>query len=97
MPIRYHLDEHVESAVAEGLRRRGIDVTTTVKAGLQGAEDPAHLAFALTAKPGDRSRSADNEFACAPPGLICTARQLLGLKPQARCVRRFAADGGPLR
>src|SRR5262245_16523887 len=46
--IRFHLDEHVPLAVAEGLRRRGIDVTTAADAGLLGAEDVEHLAFALS-------------------------------------------------
>ena len=44
--IRFHLDEHVPSAVAIGLRRRGIDVTTTIDAGLAGAGDQQHVAFA---------------------------------------------------
>jgi len=44
--IRYHLDEHVGPAVAEGLRQRGVDVTTTVGAGLAGAADEDQLAFA---------------------------------------------------
>lgn len=44
--IRFHLDEHVDPAVAEGLRRRGIDVTTTEDAGLSGAGDPLHIDFA---------------------------------------------------
>ncbi len=48
MPIRFHLDEHIPSAVAAGLRRRNIDVTTSVEAGLVGADDPAQLAFATT-------------------------------------------------
>jgi predicted nuclease of predicted toxin-antitoxin system len=43
--IRFHLDEHVASAVADGLRRRGIDVTTTADAGLLGAADTDLLAF----------------------------------------------------
>ena len=34
MAIRFHLDEHVDGAVAVGLRRRNIDVTTTAQAGL---------------------------------------------------------------
>ena len=46
MEIRYHLDEHVDPAVAEGLRQRGVDVTTTVEAELTGAPDVAQLAFA---------------------------------------------------
>jgi len=44
--MRFHLDEHVDGAIASGLRRRGIDVTTTVEAGLQTAADAAHLEFA---------------------------------------------------
>ena len=43
--IRFHLDEHVDSAVADGLRRRGIDVTTTAEVGLRGADDVHHIAF----------------------------------------------------
>ena len=45
--IRFHLDEHCPTALAEGLRRRGIDVTTTPEVGLRGAEDPDHVRFAL--------------------------------------------------
>jgi hypothetical protein len=44
--IRFHLDEHVDLAVADGLRRRGIDVTTTHDAVLLGADDLDHIAFA---------------------------------------------------
>lgn len=47
MDIRYHLDEHIDPAVAEGLRRRGVDVTTTLGAGLTGASDEDQLAFAV--------------------------------------------------
>ena len=44
--IRFHLDEHVDPAVANGLRRRHIDLTTTADAGLLGARDESHLAIA---------------------------------------------------
>lgn len=44
--IRFHLDEHVDTAVAEGLRRRAIDVTTTVDADLLGEDDLVHLSYA---------------------------------------------------
>ena len=44
--MHFHLDEHVDSAVAEGLRRRGIDVTTTTEAGLRSASDITHIEFA---------------------------------------------------
>lgn len=43
--IRFHLDEHVSPVVADGLRRRGIDVTTTQEVGLRGAGDDAHLVY----------------------------------------------------
>ena len=43
--IRFHLDEQVKSAIARELRRRGIDVTTTVEAGLRTQSDEAQLAF----------------------------------------------------
>jgi uncharacterized protein with PIN domain len=44
--MRFHLDEHVARGVADGLRRRGIDVTTTTDAGLSSATDADQLAFA---------------------------------------------------
>lgn len=46
--IRFHLDEDVDPAIAEGLRRRGIDVTTSQEVGLLGAPDPMQLAYAET-------------------------------------------------
>lgn len=42
-PIRYHTDEHIARAVIEGLRRRGIDVSTTFEAGLRSATDEEQL------------------------------------------------------
>jgi len=45
--IRFHLDEHVDTAIAQGLRLRGIDVTTTAESDLLGASDEEQLAFAL--------------------------------------------------
>jgi hypothetical protein len=44
--MRFHLDEHVAHAIAAGLRRRGIDVTTTTDAVLLGAPDEDHISFA---------------------------------------------------
>ncbi len=44
--LRFHLDENVNVAVAEGLRRRGIDVTLPADAGLRSADDAVHVAFA---------------------------------------------------
>src|SRR3954451_23066473 len=45
--IRFHLDENCAGAIAAGLRRQGIDVTTTSEAGLLGADDTEHIAYAL--------------------------------------------------
>jgi hypothetical protein len=45
--IRFHLDENCSHAIAAGLRRRGIDVTTTPEKGLLGAVDEDQLAFCL--------------------------------------------------
>ena len=44
--VRFHADEHISSAVVDGLRRRGIDVTTTHQAGLAAAIDYHQLAHA---------------------------------------------------
>jgi predicted nuclease of predicted toxin-antitoxin system len=44
--MRFHLDEHVDPAIAHGLRLRGIDVTTTNDANLLSAPDESHLEFA---------------------------------------------------
>lgn len=45
--IRFHLDENVNLAVARGLRRQGIDVTTTPEVGLLGASDNEQLAYIM--------------------------------------------------
>ena len=40
-----HLDENVDHVVAQGLRLRGMDVTTTTDANLIGATDDQQLSF----------------------------------------------------
>ncbi|NET32009.1 MAG: hypothetical protein F6K19_08395 [Cyanothece sp. SIO1E1] len=44
--IRFHLDENVSSSITDGLRRRGIDVTTTPEQNLIAASDEEQLRFA---------------------------------------------------
>ncbi len=39
--IKFHLDENISQAIANGLRRRGIDVTTTPEQNLIGKLDEA--------------------------------------------------------
>lgn len=43
--IKFHLDEHIDPAIADALRRHGIDVTTTIEAGLLSTSDDAQLSF----------------------------------------------------
>ena len=45
--IRFHLDENCPHAIAEGLRRRGIDVTTTPDVDLISSSDEEQTAYAL--------------------------------------------------
>ncbi len=45
--IKFHLHESVSNAIALGLRRRGMNVTTTSEAGLIGVSDREQIAFAL--------------------------------------------------
>jgi predicted nuclease of predicted toxin-antitoxin system len=44
--IRFHLDEHMASLVADALRQHGFDVTTPDDVNLLGGDDRGHLAFA---------------------------------------------------
>ncbi|QYX33860.1 DUF5615 family PIN-like protein [Sphaerospermopsis torques-reginae] len=48
--IKFHLDENVGNAIANGLRMRGVDVTTSPEEGLIGASDEQQLAFAVSQK-----------------------------------------------
>ena len=45
--LRYYFDEHIDPAIAAGLRLRGIDVLTTeeAKRAHQGLDDPDQLIF----------------------------------------------------
>lgn len=44
--IRFHLDEHIDPAIARGLRRHGIDVSTTVEARLLSRSDQSQWEYA---------------------------------------------------
>lgn len=44
--IAFHLDENCDPRIARGLRRHGVDVTTTRDAGLLTASDDVQHAFA---------------------------------------------------
>ena len=44
--VSFYTDEHVGRAVVSGLSKRGVDVKTAAEAGLLGADDDEHFAFA---------------------------------------------------
>ena len=58
--VRFHLDESMPNGVAEGLRKRDRDCTTTADAELHGASDAEQLEFATREKRVLISR--DNDF-----------------------------------
>ena len=45
--IRFHLDENSHHGIGDGLRRHGVDVSTTPDADLLGATDEEQLRFAV--------------------------------------------------
>ena len=57
--MKFHTDENVAEAVAVGLRRRGVDVTTSAEAGLLGATDQEQLGFCRPAGRVIASHDAD--------------------------------------
>ena len=58
--IRFQTDEHIPNAVIAGLKRRRIDVLSSLEAGLLGAADEVQLAFA--AEQGRVFITEDDDF-----------------------------------
>ncbi len=63
--IRFLLDEHVPLAVLDGLRRRGIDVTSIDELQLKGTDDPDILELAKAQ--GRIVVTQDTDFLAFPP------------------------------
>jgi len=88
--IRYHLDEHIDLAVAQGLRRRGIDVTTTADAGLLGGGGVDNVAFAVAA--GRAIFSNDPDFlrlhneGVEHPGIVYCHQQIRSIGEMIRAL-----------
>jgi len=59
MEVRFHLDENMPLAVADGLRRRNVDVSTTPETALLGASDEQQLSHASRAGRVLVTRDAD--------------------------------------
>ncbi|MEQ8847264.1 DUF5615 family PIN-like protein [Botrimarina sp.] len=45
--IRFHLDECVDHSIADGLRKRGVDVTTSTEARLIESSDESQFDYAI--------------------------------------------------
>jgi hypothetical protein len=77
--IRFHLDEHVASAVALGLRLRGIDVSTTAEEGLIAAsrvpDRGSSVAYAATSEAQRHSRKTTLGRGPGGPGVRSTTSQ----------------------
>jgi predicted nuclease of predicted toxin-antitoxin system len=59
MPIAYYMDEHVQTAITRGLRRRGIDVLTIQEDGFLHADDDVILDRAMALGRAVFSRDED--------------------------------------
>lgn len=88
MTVRYHLDEHIDPAVAAGVRGRGIDVTTASDAGLLGADDEEHLRFAVVAERAILTHDEDflvlHSRAWPHYGIVCTTESCFATKSRGR-------------
>ena len=69
--LRFHLDEHISHAIAQALRQRGVDVTTTTEAGLRTLSDEAQMEYVqreqrvfVTSDAGFLGRSAEGQPHC---------------------------------
>ena len=86
--IRFHLDEHVDPHIAAAMQRHGIDVTTTVDAGLRTASDDQQFEYAraerrviVTDDPDfirQATQTADH------PGIIVCPRRWLSVRESIR-------------
>ncbi len=69
--LRFHLDEHISHVIAQALQQRGVDVTTTVEAGLRTLSDEAQIEYIrreqrvfVTSDAGFLARSAEGQPHC---------------------------------
>ncbi len=81
--IRFHLDECCDPAIALGLRRRNIEVTTSQDAGLLEAEDEEQAAYGFAEHRVIITHDADFlrlQAAGVPhAGIVFRAKDTLGL------------------
>ena len=81
--IRFHLDECCDPAIANGLRRRNVNVTTSQEAGLIEADDEQQAAYGLTESRVVFTHDADFlrlQAAGVPhSGIVYSAKDVLSL------------------
>jgi predicted nuclease of predicted toxin-antitoxin system len=82
--IRFHLDEHMDPDIAAALRRHGVDVTTSVEAGLRTASDHRQFSFADLQRRVIVTDDADflrlTAINAAHPGIVICHRQFLSIR-----------------
>lgn len=82
LEISFYTDEHCAHAVAQGLRRRGVNVLTTAEAGMIGASDEHQLALAI--KKNRVIFTQDNDFLKLHVKGVEHKRIFLAVKPEIR-------------
>jgi Domain of unknown function (DUF5615) len=80
--IRWYMDEHVPRAVAQGLRRRGVDVQTTQEAGMLHAPDNLQLNYAT--RQGRAVFTQDDDFLAL--AAVSTAHAGIAYAPQGTSI-----------
>jgi predicted nuclease of predicted toxin-antitoxin system len=98
--LRYYLDEHIDPAISQGLRLRGIDVLTTEEAGRahQGLSDAEQLAYAaaqgrvLVTRDSDFVELASKQL---PHAGIVLLRQKLSIGEYIEYLELFAQTTSP--
>ncbi|NEP78728.1 MAG: hypothetical protein F6K39_11420 [Okeania sp. SIO3B3] len=96
--MNFNLDENVSNAIENGLRIRGIDVTTSAEASLIGASDRQQLAYALSEK--RVIFTFDNDFLSLAAtgmehsGIIYTRQQRQSIGKVISCPVEYLHFGG---
>lgn len=95
--MRFHLDEHLDPAIAVALRRDNIDVTTTSEAGLLAADDGKQLDYCQRA--GRIMVTMDADFlrlasaGAEHPGIVYFHRRHSRAAIIIACIKTIVARG----
>lgn len=76
-PVRYFFDQHMPSAVARGLTRRGVDVLTAQDAGRCSLPDEDHVRFATAS--GRVIVTFDTDYLVLAAGCLANGEPFSGI------------------